>query len=231
VDEPYLNQVGIMGSLEKAASYGVVLDALIDHLGRRCLHEPGLFRVTRPTGDVRALWTALSAPPPQSTLAASSGAPLDLASAVAWHAACLRRLAEESDPVLVAAALLLHLRAHPPLLPGRAFQGLLAWGQRHAPMPAPNRRQKSLRRRRPEGVKSCGRRNDGGGSEELDSASTFEASSDENVDDDGGSGTVCDLSSEEAALAGARALLDQVGQRTGAAYLHLNTYSSLKPAH
>lgn len=204
---------GIVGSLEKDASFGVVLGALVDHLGRRCLHEPGLFRVARPTRDVRALWTDLSRPPPRSVEAASAGVPLDAASAAAWHAACSRRLAEVSDPALVAAVLLLHLRAHPPLLPGRAFQNLLAWEKRHTPSTtAPLRKVKLEAHCNQEATGNSSLDNASRSCLEIDSSASEEVPSDDDNDDSGSLGSSCrhDLRSEEAALAGARQLLDEV---------------------
>ena len=201
---------GVVGLHEKEASFGVVLGALIDHLGRRCLHEPGLFRIARPTSDVRALWTDLSSLPPQSVPAAGAGALLDMAAAAAWHAACLRRLAEVSDPTLVAAVLLLHLRAHPPLLPGRAFQNLLVWEKRHARSGAPPRKVKREAHSNPDATSDSWLDNTSGGSLELDSSASEGIPS----DDDDGTGSLGpdrhDLRSEEAALAGARQLLDEV---------------------
>ena len=206
------DHLGIVGSLEKDASFGVVLGALVDHLGRGCLHEPGLFRVSRSTSNVRELWADLSSPPPQSIQAASAGAPLDTASAAAWHAACLRRLAEVSDPALVAVVLLLHLRAHPPLLPGRAFQCLLAWEKRHAPPTDLLRKAKREAHSTQEATGDSSFDKASNGSLELDSSASEDVPSDHDGDYSGslGSSRGHDLRSEEAALAGARQLLDEV---------------------
>lgn len=99
-------------------TFAPVLQGLLAHLLRRATHEPGLFRNARGAAATRALWTALSL-----GCAQRSGHTYDGTTGAAW---VVTRLAEESDHNLAAAALLLHLKTHPPLIPSRLFPAIVA---------------------------------------------------------------------------------------------------------